>query len=777
MKAIYTDLHIHTSEDADKLNKNYNVDLLVDKVKEFSRVATSDIMLSLTDHNVINKEAYTKLLSINGINVILGVELHIRNYDRCLPYHCHMFFDIDQNKILDNIDSINKVLNHLYPKKMVNKLDDIPKLEDISKSFDKYEYVMLPHGGQSHNTFDKSFPKDKDVKFDTALERNIYYNQFDGFTSRSNQKVEETENYFRKLGINSFINLITCTDNYNPRKYPESKSSEADEFVPTWINSKPTFQGLRLALSERTRLFYQNEQPKFSNDYIKHIVLKNDKIDIDVHLTPGLNVVIGGSSSGKTLFMDSIFHKLKNDFSNDNAYLKYGVQELSVDNPAGNLPHYINQNYIIKIIDENSDDGIENIDIIRETFLSDDEVDKLATQQLNQLHETIKELFNSINKIEQLQITIKSLKHFPRLISKSERRKNYFETWIPNESVQSSLLISEADINAISSAFEKIRTIAKNNPFIDEAEIEKNLNSIQKEFETAKKKKECSDDVLSIINDYKIKFDKEEEKSNSQSVKNNKEFLKLKKDISDYVTNINTFHFAVEKFKNFSFQYDTKPIISNGHKLSIENRFELNEEIILDAINSILPKANKVNSLEMLEPESLFKDKIDGRKKGTSYGNEVYEKIQKQNKKTYKIITKEQRDFKSLSPGWKTAVILDLILGYSSDNAPIFIDQPEDNLATSYINRDLVDAIKKCKKQKQVLIISHNATIPMLADAQNIVLCRNEDDKIVIRSGAMEEKIDGKNVIDYIAEITDGGKASVKKRVKKYNMRSFREEQ
>ena len=91
-----------------------------------------------------------------------------------------------------------------------------------------------------------------------------------------------------------------------------------------------------------------------------------------------------------------------------------------------------------------------------------------------------------------------------------------------------------------------------------------------------------------------------------------------------------------------------------------------------------------------------------------------------------------------------------MILGYSKDNAPVFIDQPEDNLATSYINGDLVNAIKKCKEKKQLLIISHNATIPMLADAQNIILCKNINGKILIRSGAMEDSIDGKKNIDSI---------------------------
>jgi len=63
----------------------------------------------------------------------------------------------------------------------------------------------------------------------------------------------------------------------------------------------------------------------------------------------------------------------------------------------------------------------------------------------------------------------------------------------------------------------------------------------------------------------------------------------------------------------------------------------------------------------------------------------------------------------------------------------------------------------------------------MLADAQNIVLCRNENNKIVIKSSPLEGKIDGKEVVDLIAEITDGGKPSIKKRVKKYNLKKFSE--
>lgn len=74
-------------------------------------------------------------------------------------------------------------------------------------------------------------------------------------------------------------------------------------------------------------------------------------------------------------------------------------------------------------------------------------------------------------------------------------------------------------------------------------------------------------------------------------------------------------------------------------------------------------------------------------------------------------------------------------------------------------------------------MVSHNATIPVLGDAQCIIVCSNDKSKINIKSYKMEDNYDSKNsILDIIAEITDGGKTSIKKRFKKYNMKSYREE-
>jgi hypothetical protein len=53
-------------------------------------------------------------------------------------------------------------------------------------------------------------------------------------------------------------------------------------------------------------------------------------------------------------------------------------------------------------------------------------------------------------------------------------------------------------------------------------------------------------------------------------------------------------------------------------------------------------------------------------------------------------------------------------------------------------------------------------------------MCKNTDNKIRIRANPLEGRIDGSSVIDLVANVTDGGKASIRKRVKKYNLKDFR---
>ena len=211
-----------------------------------------------------------------------------------------------------------------------------------------------------------------------------------------------------------------------------------------------------------------------------------------------------------------------------------------------------------------------------------------------------------------------------------------------------------------------------------------------------------------------------------------------------------------------------------GHKLTIDNEFELTKDKFLEVVNSMLKAGYTINTFDDIKPEMLFEGKFRKRPKVSDYDDfekQVKEEFERMNKKKYRITTKEGKDFDNLSPGLKTSVILDLILGWGNDNAPLIVDQPEDNLATSYMNSGLLEAIKKCKTKKQIIFVSNNATIPMLGDAQNVIMCKNEDNIITIKSNPLEGSIDGKDVVDLIAATADGGKSSIKKRVKKYNLK------
>lgn len=768
MQAIYTDIHIHTSDDPNKPNASYDVDTLINKIKSISDGAP--VLISLTDHNMINKSAYKKLVDKIS-TVILGVELHIKKFDDAPPYHCHMLFGCDITD--ENIDSINKILDKLYPEKIIEKTTSgVPNIERIANAFDDYEYLLLPHGGQSHKTFDKSTGKGH--RFDTSMERSIYYNHFDGFTARSNKGIEQTGRYFKKLGIDQFTNLITCTDNYNPKKYPEGKNKAEEAFIPTWIFSQATFNGLKMALSESSRLFYGEKPPEKWSKTIGRISLNSENCKIDVEMSPGLNVVIGGSSSGKTLFVDSLVKGIKKDFD-DCEYKKYGVEKISVENPTEIVPHYINQNFIITVF-QNEDLTLGDIELVREAFPEEAGVNDEIRYNLSKVKQLIEKLIDSVKTYEKAQEALLHIAKPSHLIMHDEIPQGIATLLKPSKKDKETYCLSNSDYNRLIESLDEIDSIFK------KAGQEIRYNLEVKKIKTGLKYiRDLS--VLSehVTNAVECAIEKEmsiienEDRGKSQKIDQRKKMTQF---VSESLDALKSFYKAKEELELINYSISTREIVANGHKLSIENNFKVTSDVLKEAVNGCLKRDKRVNTLEKLTPEDLFKTGYSDRPKVDGYDDfisTVYDVISKNNKRSYKIVTSDGKDFDTLSPGWKSAVLLDLILGYNGDVAPLIIDQPEDNLATDYINHGLIDNIKRIKSKKQIILVSHNATIPMLGDAQNVIVCKNEGGNIIIKSAPLEDSLGEKRVLDYIAEITDGGKPSIRKRVKKYDLKKYKE--
>ena len=74
---------------------------------------------------------------------------------------------------------------------------------------------------------------------------------------------------------------------------------------------------------------------------------------------------------------------------------------------------------------------------------------------------------------------------------------------------------------------------------------------------------------------------------------------------------------------------------------------------------------------------------------------------------------------RTLSAGQKSTTVLSLILAAGTE--PIIIDQPEDDLDNEFVYQQLVPILRTRKETRQIIVVSHNANIPVNGDAELIV--------------------------------------------------------
>jgi ABC-type cobalamin/Fe3+-siderophores transport system ATPase subunit len=84
-------------------------------------------------------------------------------------------------------------------------------------------------------------------------------------------------------------------------------------------------------------------------------------------------------------------------------------------------------------------------------------------------------------------------------------------------------------------------------------------------------------------------------------------------------------------------------------------------------------------------------------------------------------------------------VLLALMLAAES-NVPLLIDQPEDNLDGEFIYKSIVPVLRRAKERRQIIIVTHNANVAVLGDAELIlVLGANSDRAVIAQRGAIDD--------------------------------------
>ncbi len=146
----------------------------------------------------------------------------------------------------------------------------------------------------------------------------------------------------------------------------------------------------------------------------------------------------------------------------------------------------------------------------------------------------------------------------------------------------------------------------------------------------------------------------------------------------------------------------------------------------------------------------------------------IYQKCMNKYIYVHPKIKLSDRELGSMSGGQQATLMLKLKLASEGLGKDIIIlDQPENHLDNKFINDNLIDLIKILKKEKQVIIASHNANLVVGGDAEEIIISKmdNVADRKYI-SGSIENPLIKKEIIN----ILEGGKTAFDQRKKKYNL-------
>lgn len=125
-----------------------------------------------------------------------------------------------------------------------------------------------------------------------------------------------------------------------------------------------------------------------------------------------------------------------------------------------------------------------------------------------------------------------------------------------------------------------------------------------------------------------------------------------------------------------------------------------------------------------------------------------------------------RRDFARLSLGQQQSVLLALMLSSDSSD-PLIIDQPEDNLDGEFIYHSLVPALRRAKERRQVIVVTHNANIAVLGDAEQVIALKSLSDiGKVVATGA----IDSPGARDAACAILEGSEEAFRRRAQTYGI-------
>jgi PHP domain len=785
------DLHIHTAKSKETKIDDYQGSFSVEKLKE--KLIENDVSIfSLTDHNIFNIEAYKEYYAeydeMSDPLLLPGVELDVKviQEEREKRYHTLLIF---RESTVDNIIELNRKLELAYSKaKITDPFKRILTIKEIVDTFYGADFFFIPHA--NYNGKKTSIKKAYGDEFKDAQLMLI-------LMPSALEKVKEEHEHRYNYGFNSIstpefkqrndIAYITFSDNHNIDRYPCIHKGKGGEHSFYYLKGLKNFETLRLAfIDPKSRIVSSDEYKSINHslNYIEKLSIQNDEIlkSNELSFSPHMNVIIGGRSSGKSLFLNLLGRKIDKINVED----KYKIETEHV-----NIKSKRDSDF--QVTTSISDDLIflNQGDIVR--YFEEKKLSKLA-EDSNKQDEYVTTLTNFKDHKRKLEDKIDTFIASYKIAFETSESKRFVLHDSTIESLLNENFILNLDEDKLLEEFNVFEQINETKVII-EGLTEKLL-----EFKT-NKILQFSEEEQNIINDFeKLIKDKslyleEKEKGNTKVT----EFIRdVKKIIDDNNQGLSTEarnkenavrvldqlkgDFFVE-FDNLiqlkqkcieleSFTYAKKEKIVLNEDVSLVLEIEKKEELrnmILEGLKGSNYKVSFfLNILSLINKSSSIKNHPDNN------SISLDKKIKKVLEDLYKNIElpKDHLEYsngnssKDNSPGYNSEKYLEIILK-NPDTKMILIDQPEDNLGNKFISDDLVKIFRELKFQKQLFIVTHNPSIVVYGDAENIIIAENNDNVIHYKQIVLENQEAQKEICD----ILDGGEYIFDNRSKKYNIK------
>ena len=135
----------------------------------------------------------------------------------------------------------------------------------------------------------------------------------------------------------------------------------------------------------------------------------------------------------------------------------------------------------------------------------------------------------------------------------------------------------------------------------------------------------------------------------------------------------------------------------------------------------------------------------------------------------YYDLRQKGKSLEQLSPGEKGALLLVFYLVLDKEDIPLIIDQPEDNLDNNSVAKVLVPYIKEAKKLRQIIMVTHNPNLAVVADSEQVIkvsIDKENGNKFCFISGGIEHP----KINEQIVEVLEGTIPAFSLRKDKYQI-------